>query len=61
MKLSDVVSAMHLSIYAELPLLIFMGVFVGVAAYLLGNPQNLSQMSALPLRDEHDRRQGSGR
>lgn len=52
MKLSDVVSAMQLSIYAEVPLLIFMGVFIGVAAYLLGNHKNFTEAGALPLRDE---------
>jgi cbb3-type cytochrome oxidase subunit 3 len=61
MKLSDVVSGMHLTIYAELPLLMFLGVFIGVAVYLLGNPKNFAQMSALPLRDEHRPRQGRSR
>ena len=61
MKLSDVVSGMHLSIYAELPLLMFLGVFVGVAFYLLGNPSNFTEHSALPLRDEHRPRQGRSR
>ena len=61
MKLSDVVSAMQLSIYAEVPLLIFMGVFIGVAAYLLGNPKNFAQAASLPLRDERHPRQGDER
>ena len=30
MKLSDVVSAMHVSIFAQVPLLIFFGIFIGV-------------------------------
>jgi cbb3-type cytochrome oxidase subunit 3 len=58
MKLSDAVSAMHLSIYAEVPLLMFMGVFIGVAAYLLGNQRSFAEASALPLRDERGPRQG---
>ena len=61
MKLSDVVSGMHLTIYAELPLLMFLGVFIGVAVYLLGNPQNFTEHSTLPLRDEHRPRQGGRR
>lgn len=58
MKLSDVVSAMHLTIYAEVPLLLFLGVFLGVVVYLLGNPRDFAQASALPLRDERQRGQG---
>jgi len=61
MKLSDVVSGMHLTIYAELPLLMFLGVFIGVAVYLLGNPQNFAEHSALPLHDEHRPRRGEPR
>ncbi len=61
MKLSDVVSAMQLSIYAEVPLLIFMGVFIGVAAYLLGNQKTFKQTAMLPLRDEHGPRHGGKR
>lgn len=58
MKLSDVVSTMQLSIYAEVPLLIFMGVFIGVAAYLLGNQKNFKEACMLPLRDERSPRHG---
>lgn len=58
MKLSDVVSGMHLSIYAEVPLLLFLGVFVGVVVYLLGNPRDFARASAMPLRDERQRGQG---
>lgn len=61
MKLSDVVSGMHLSIYAEVPLLLFFGVFIGVVVYLLGSPSNFAQVSALPLRDERRPRQGRSR
>ena len=61
MKLSDVVSGMHLSIYAEVPLLVFLGVFIGVAVYLLGNPDNFAHARALPLRDERRSRPGNAR
>ncbi len=56
MKLSDVVSHLHLPIFAEVPLLVFMGVFMGVALYLLGRPERFQQLSALPLRDERAER-----
>jgi hypothetical protein len=52
MKLSDVVSGLHLPIFAEVPLLIFMGIFVGVAVHLLTNGEQLARIGALPLRDE---------
>jgi hypothetical protein len=52
MKLSDVVSHMQLPIFAELPLLVFLGVFVGVAAYVLGRPDAFRQVADLPLREE---------
>jgi cbb3-type cytochrome oxidase subunit 3 len=52
MKLSDVVSSMHLTIYAEVPLLIFMGVFVGVCAYMLSQKGRFDEAAQLPLRGE---------
>jgi hypothetical protein len=61
MKLSDVISGMHLTIYAELPLLMFLGVFIGVGVYLLSSPTNFTQVSALPLHDEQRPPQGSRR
>jgi cbb3-type cytochrome oxidase subunit 3 len=61
MKLSDAVSAMQLSIYAEVPLLIFMGVFIGVAAYLLGNQKTFAEAATLPLRDERRPHHGGDR
>ena len=58
MKLSDIVSAMHLPIFAEVPLLVFMGIFVGVAVHLLGKREELARFSSLPLRnDSRPRRQ----
>ncbi len=52
MKLSDVVSAMNLPIFAEIPLLLFMGIFVGVALHLLRGPDHFSAARSLPLQDE---------
>lgn len=56
MKLSDVISGLHLPIFAEVPLLIFMGIFVGVAIHLLTSGEQLARVSALPLRDERSRK-----
>jgi hypothetical protein len=55
MKLSDIVSALHLPLFAEVPLLVFMGIFIGVTVHLLGNKAELAQLGALPLRDERNR------
>ena len=52
MKLSDVVSSMHLPVFAELPLLLFMGVFVGVVLHLVGKRDQFTAMASLPLREE---------
>ena len=52
MKLSDVVSSMHLPLFAEVPLLLFMGVFIGVVLHLVGRRDQFAAMEALPLRDE---------
>jgi hypothetical protein len=59
MKLSDIVSAMHLPIFAEVPLLVFMGIFIGVAAHLFGKRDHFAQLSALPLRPEGTPRRSS--
>lgn len=56
MKLSDVVSAMHLPIFAEIPLLLFMGIFIGVAVHLMSGRERFAQAGALPLRDERNGR-----
>ena len=50
MKLSDVVSHMHLPVFAELPLLLFMGVFIGVVLHLVGSRDQFAGMESLPLR-----------
>lgn len=52
MKLSDVVSAMHLSIFAEVPLLIFMGVFLGVCVHMFRRGEQFQSAAELPLRQE---------
>jgi len=58
MKLSDVVSGMHLGIYAEVPLLIFVGIFIGVCLQLLRKEGHFEQAAGLPLREEaRNRRQ----
>lgn len=54
MKLSDVVSAMHVSIFATLPLLIFLGIFIGVVIHVTLEKERFESLSRLPL----DRHQG---
>jgi hypothetical protein len=56
MKLSDIVSSMHLTIYAEVPLLIFMGIFIGVCVHMLRQGGKLDEVAQLPLRSEPSRR-----
>lgn len=55
MKLSDIVSHLQLPIYAEVPLLIFMGVFLGVCLHLSRRDSGLQRVAELPLRDESRR------
>ncbi len=52
MKLSDVVSSMQLTVYAEVPLLVFMGVFIGVCLYMLRGGAHFKAAAELPLRSE---------
>lgn len=52
MKLSDVMSNMHMTIYAEVPLLIFIGIFIGVGLHLMQDPKHFEAMRTLPLTDE---------
>jgi hypothetical protein len=59
MKLSDIVSALHLPIFAEVPLLVFMGIFIGVALHLLGSKEQQLLLGSLPLRDEQAKRRSS--
>jgi len=59
MKLSDVVSAMHLSIFATLPLLIFFGIFVGVVIHLLQGEKSFEHARNLPLESDHSGPEGA--
>jgi hypothetical protein len=53
MKLSDVMSAATgLSSYAELSLVIFVGVFLGVALDLLGSKRRHDALGLMPLERE---------
>lgn len=52
MKLSDVVSALHLSIFAEVPLIICFGVFLGVVLHIMRSREQFEHMRTLPLRND---------
>jgi len=52
MKLQDIMSAAGLSIYAEVSLTIFFGVFLGVALDLYASRHKSEALSLLPLEDE---------
>ena len=54
MKLSDVMSAMVLSTYAEIALVIFLAVFIGVVLQLLShrNKAIYERLRHLPLDDD---------
>ena len=58
MKLSDVVSAMHQSIFATVPLLIFFGIFIGVAIHLLRGEKAFEHARNLPLEAGQPEREG---
>jgi cbb3-type cytochrome oxidase subunit 3 len=58
MKLSDVMSAMHVSIFAQVPLLVFFGVFIGVVLYLMQDKSAFEHAGRLPLADEKPGREG---
>jgi hypothetical protein len=53
MALSDVMSALQLSVYPEIALVIFLSVFVGVCLSLLGRSERFVRSATLPL-DEDD-------
>jgi hypothetical protein len=61
MKLSDVMSATGLSIYAELALLLFVGVFLGVALDVFFSKERNERMRLLPLEDAPPRTVRPGR
>ena len=62
MRLSDVMSAMHLSQYAEVALVLFMAAFAAVAIQLLrkGRDREWDSARLLPLNDETDAPDGGG-
>ncbi|HEY0462814.1 MAG TPA: cbb3-type cytochrome c oxidase subunit 3 [Polyangiaceae bacterium] len=52
MKLSDVMSAMHVSIFAQVPLLVFFGIFVGVVLHLMQGKSAFEHVRRLPLEEQ---------
>jgi cbb3-type cytochrome oxidase subunit 3 len=52
MKLSDVMSAMHVSVFAQVPLLVFFGIFIGVVLHLMQGKGAFEDARRLPL-DAH--------
>ncbi len=58
MKLSDVMSAMHVSVFAQVPLLIFFGIFVGVLLHLLQGKNAFEHVSRLPLEGQRPEAEG---
>ena len=52
MKLSDIMSAAGLSIYAEVALVIFLGVFLAVALDVFSSVRRHEAARLLPLEDE---------
>ena len=56
MKLNDVIAAAGLSSYAEVALVIFFGVFLGVAIDLMTGAKRHEAVRLLPLDDERPSR-----
>lgn len=54
MKLSDIMSAAGLALYAEVALVIFFVVFVLVAVRVLGGRQDYRRVQMLPLDDDRN-------
>lgn len=52
MKLSDIMSAAGLSIYAEVALMLFLGVFLAVALDVFRSSRRHEETSLLPLEDD---------
>ncbi len=52
MKLSDVMSAMHVSVFAQVPLLVFFGIFIGVVLHLMQGKAAFEHARRLPLEGE---------
>jgi cbb3-type cytochrome oxidase subunit 3 len=57
MKLSDVVSAMDVSMFAQVPLLVFMGVFLGVIVHVLRKNEHFEAARLLPLDGDGSRQE----
>lgn len=55
MKLSDIMGAANLSVYAEIALILFILAFVGVVitTFAPGRRQTFDAASRMPLDDEH--------
>lgn len=62
MKLSDIMSSMQLSSYAEVALLLFFGAFVAIATSVLSNRRRdeWDHASRLPLSGEEPSPRGAG-
>ena len=52
MKLSDIMSAMDLAVYAEVGLVLFLAAFAAVAIDVLRRGRSLEAFSRLPLESE---------
>jgi hypothetical protein len=52
MKLSDVMSAMNLAVYAEVGLVLFLAAFALVAFDLIRRGKKLEPLAMLPLADD---------
>ncbi|MEI9949089.1 MAG: cbb3-type cytochrome c oxidase subunit 3 [Pseudomonadota bacterium] len=52
MKLSDVMSAMHISVFAQVPLLVFFGIFIGVVLHLMQGKGAFEHARRLPLEGQ---------
>ena len=57
MKLSDVMSAMHVSVFAQVPLLVFFGIFIGVVLHLMQGKSAFEHARRLPLEGQKSERE----
>lgn len=55
MRLSDVMSAMDLTTFPQVSLILFLGVFVVVLVrvYVRGRPSDFESVARLPIEDDH--------
>lgn len=61
MKLSEVVSSIHLTAFEEVPLLVLLGIFVGVGLHLLTEERRFQPAAALSLKRVERRRSSNAR